>query len=115
MALSFYMDVHIPRSIATGLLLRKVDVITAQQDNTTTLPDPALLDRTTALGRVLFTFDDDFLVEAAKRQTEGIPFSGIVYAHPSRISIGKCIEELTLIGLVGEKEDLINRVEFLML
>lgn len=115
MAISFYMDVHIPRAITAGLLLRKVDVITAQQDNTATLLDADLLDRATALERIVFTYDDDFLVEASMRQTKGIPFAGIVYTHPSRISIGQCIEELTLIAHVGEKKDLINHVQFLPL
>jgi hypothetical protein len=31
---------------------------------------------------VLFTFDEDFLGEAARRQQERQTFAGIVYAHP---------------------------------
>lgn len=45
MALGLYMDVHVPRAIAAGLKLRGIDVITAQEDEAATLPDPELLDR----------------------------------------------------------------------
>jgi hypothetical protein len=51
------MDVHVPAAITRGLLLRGVDVLTAQVDGTTALEDPALLDWATALGCVLFRQD----------------------------------------------------------
>jgi hypothetical protein len=54
-----------------GLRRREIDVITAQEDNAATLTDSQLLDRATALNRPLYTQDDDLLVEAHKRQTEG--------------------------------------------
>ena len=59
------MDHHVPRAITTGLRLRGVDVLTAYEDGASELPDPALLDRASELGRVLFTQDDDLLAEAA--------------------------------------------------
>jgi hypothetical protein len=55
------------------------------------------------------------LVEAAKRQQNGISFSGVIYAHPLHISIGTCIHNLELIAKAGELDDLANRVEFLPL
>lgn len=61
------MDAHIPKAITNGLRLRGIDVLTAQEDNADKLSDPELLERATALNRVLFTFDDDLLAEAAKR------------------------------------------------
>jgi len=79
MAVALYMDAHIPRAITLGLRMRTVDVLTAQEDGAGTLPDPALLERATQLGRVLFTFDDDLLLEAVKRQAETKPFSGVIY------------------------------------
>ena len=68
MAVALYMDAHIPRSITLGLRLRGLDVVTAQEDKAATSPDPELLDRATALDRILFSFDDDLLAEAARRQ-----------------------------------------------
>ena len=70
MAISLYMDVHIPRAITEGLRLREVDVLTAQEDNSATLPDPELLDRATSLNRILFSSDIDLLIESDLRQRE---------------------------------------------
>ena len=63
MSVALYMDVHVPNAITRALVLRSVDVLTAQLDGTTELEDPDLLDRTTELGRALFTQDEDLLVE----------------------------------------------------
>lgn len=88
MAIGLYMDVHIPRAITNGLRLRGVDVLTAQDDNTITLKDSALLDRATELGRLLYSQDDDLLVEARSRLTKNIKFSGVVYSHQLKSLIG---------------------------
>jgi predicted nuclease of predicted toxin-antitoxin system len=68
MPLKLYMDHHVPRAITTGLRLRHVDVLTAYEDQTHDIDDVSLLDRATLLGRVLFTQDDDLLIEATRRQ-----------------------------------------------
>ncbi|HWP92034.1 MAG TPA: DUF5615 family PIN-like protein [Thermodesulfobacteriota bacterium] len=115
MAIAIYMDVHIPRAITVGLRLRGVDVLTAQEDNSANLSDPELLERATASKRVLFTFDDDLLIEARKRQLVGNPFTGLIYAHPSRVSIGTCIRDIEIIAKAAELDDIANRVEFLPL
>jgi hypothetical protein len=113
MAIALYMDEHIPKAITDGLRVRGIDVITAQEDGSNNLSDSVLLDRATTIQRVLFVFDDDLLSEATKRQREGIPFAGVIYAHPLRISIGTCIHDLEMIAKAGVPEDLINRVMFL--
>lgn len=115
MTIALYMDAHIPRAIPVGLRLREVDVLTAQEDNAAQLSDPALLDRATALRRPLFTFDDDLLVEAARRQREGETFAGVVFAHPSDVSIGTCVRDLELLAKAGTPEDVANRVTYLPL
>ncbi len=53
MSVALYMDVHVQYPVTSALLARGVDVLTAQWDDTTRLPDPELLDRTSALGRML--------------------------------------------------------------
>jgi len=114
-AIKLYMDHHVPRAITVGLRLRGVDVIIPLEDGTSRMDDPELLDRAGELGRILFTQDDDFLVEATKRQRSGIPFVGIVYGHQLRVSIGSCIEDLETIAKAGEPENLFNIVQFLPL
>jgi hypothetical protein len=115
MAISLYMDHHVPSAITNGLRLRGVDVLTAFEDSTHRLEDPALLDRATDLGRVLFTRDDDFLKEAAYRQQQGIPFGGVIYAHQLYVSIGVCVADLEMIAKAGDPDDLHNQVQHLPL
>jgi len=106
MSVGLYMDEHVPRAITEGLRLRGVDVLTAQEDNRRRASDSELLDRATELGRILQ--DSDLLREAARRQRAGEFFTGVVYAHPLKVTIGECIEGLTLLATVGEPEDFAN-------
>lgn len=115
MSVRLYMDVHVRRAVTNGLRLHDVDVVTAQEDGTATLSDSELLDRATELSRVLFTQDDDLLVEAHTRQVNGDHFAGVVFAHQLNITVGRCIEDLELIATLGEPDDFANRVEFLPL
>ena len=115
MPIRFYMDTYIPRAITLGLRVRGVDVLTAQEDNAATLPDPQLLDRATQLSRALFTYDQDFFKEASERQKRKEHFAGLVYARPLRISIGKTIENLEIIAKAGEPQDIDNMITFLPL
>ena len=109
------MDVHVPRAITDGLRLRGVDVLTAQDDGAARLPDSELLDRASALGRVLFTRDGGLLREAASRQRAKRSFSGVVFAHQLHVTIGQCVRDLETIARFGEPEDFRDRVEYLPL
>ena len=115
MTVLLYMDVHVRDEITQGLRRRDVDVLTAQQDGTTGLADPALLDRATVLGRVLFSQDEDLLAEAAARQRSGRHFAGVVSAHQLNITIGQCVDELELVAKVFEPDEMANRVVYLPL
>ncbi|HEY7183167.1 MAG TPA: DUF5615 family PIN-like protein [Blastocatellia bacterium] len=66
MSVPQYFDVHVPYAITFGLRLRDVDVLTSQEDGTREVDDDVLLDRASALGRVLFSQDKDLLREAQK-------------------------------------------------
>jgi predicted nuclease of predicted toxin-antitoxin system len=109
------MDVHVRRAVTDGLRLRKVDVLTAQDDGAGKFDDPELLDRATELDRVLFTQDDDLLREAKRRQQSGEPFSGVIYAHQLNITVGQCIADLELIAKATEPEELIDCTVYLPL
>ena len=109
------MDVHVRRPVTTGLRVREVDVLTAQEDGTTRWDDPDLLDRAKELERVLFTQDDDLLNEAALRQRSGKAFAGVIYAHQQNITVRRSIEDLELLAKACEPEELANRVVFLPL
>ena len=115
MSLAFYFDEHAPLAVVQGLRLRGVDVVTVQEDNRRGAPDHLLLDRATELSRALFSQDRDLLAEAHRRQEAGILFSGVIYAHQLRVTIGLCVSDLWLIAESMEPQDLANRVEFLPL
>lgn len=115
MTLAFYMDVNIPRAISDGLRARDVDVLTAQEDGAGRMADKDLLDRASALNRIVFTHDQDFLREAEQRQSKGIPFAGVIFVRQERVSIGECVSDLELAATVGQSAELANRVEFLPL
>jgi hypothetical protein len=89
--------------------------LTAQEDNCRNTSDAVLLDRATELGRVMFSQDEDLLIEAQRRQTEGLPFAGVIYVHQMRVTIGHCVRDLELIAQAADPEDLANRVEYLPL
>lgn len=115
MSLKLYMDHNVRREITDGLRRRGIDVLTAFEDGTDRLSDPELLDRATALGRVLFSRDDDLIREATRRQQCGEFFAGVIYAHQLRVSIGQCVKELELIAQLEGPEDYENRLQRLPL
>lgn len=109
------MDHHVPKAITNGLRLRGVDVITSFEDGTDQLDDSLLLQRAHELKRALFTQDDDLLEEAAKCQREGKPFSGVIYGHQLRVTIGICVQDLEIISKNADYKDLENQVVYLPL
>ena len=115
MSIPLYMDVHVPAPVTRALRLRRVDVITAQQDGCGMLDDPLLLDRATALHRALVTQDEDLLIEATHRMRQGISFSGVIYACQSGITMGRFIADLELISLAADMEYIRDRIEWLPL
>jgi hypothetical protein len=90
-------------------------VLTAAEDGAERFADPDLLERAATLGRVLFSQDDDLLVEAAHRQAAGLPFCGLIYAHQLQVSIGECVRDLELIAKVSDVAELRSRVLYLPL
>src|SRR5712692_2532603 len=107
------MDVHVPRAVTTALRLRAIDVLTAQEDGTAELDDGPLLRRATELGRILVSQDEDLLREGARRLKEGTDFSGIVYAHQLRVTIGQMVQDLELIARATSREEWRGRIEYL--
>jgi len=109
------MDVHVRRAVTVALRLRNVDVLTAQEDHSAELDDARLMDRATELGRVLVSQDEDLLREGAQRVSEHQGFSGLVYAHQLRITIGQMVEDLELIARATSADEWWSRIEYLPL
>jgi Domain of unknown function (DUF5615) len=113
MTIALYMDVHIPQSITIQLRRRNIDVLTAQEDNTLELPDDQLLERSTTVGRVLFTQDIRFRALAENWQREGKPFGGLIFGHQLGGTIGQFVKDLEFIAQASEPEDWENMVEYI--
>ena len=109
------MDVHVKAAVSAGLWRRGVDVATAQEDGGTHLEDVALLDRATALQRVLFSQDDDLLAIARDRQATGMFFAGLIYGHQLDATVGKYVLDLEVVCQVLDPEEMANRIEYLPL
>jgi predicted nuclease of predicted toxin-antitoxin system len=107
---TLYMDEHVHGALVVELRSRGVDVVTAHEDGCVGSDDPVLLDRANALGRLLVTYDADFLREAARRSAAGKSFTGIIYANPNTITIGELLKDLETICKAATAEELANAV-----
>ena len=115
MSVRFYFDVHVLGAAYEQLHARGIDVLRAQDDNHEEAADSELLDQATELGRVIVTFDQDFLAEAYSRQHSRSEFAGVIFGHEYHVSIGQMVEDLTLIAECMEQHELENHVLFLPL
>ena len=106
------MDVHVHGAITDGLRSRGVDVLTARDDGTIRWEDSDLLDRATALSRVLFTNDRDLFRIVAARQQLGISFAGVIYA-PQTAPLGRVLRDLELCALACGADDFANGLTYL--
>jgi hypothetical protein len=115
MSLAYFMDVHVPFQITRALRKQGIDVLTAQDDDAAKLSDSNLVDRATALSRVMVSHDEDMLREAQQRQRSGHEFSGVVYGPQKSLSIGQVIRDLLMISEVMDPDEMMNRVEHIPL
>ena len=115
MAITLYMDVHVPSRVTEGLRRRDVDVITSQEDGTATWPDEQLFIRAKELQRVLMSQDEDLLRIATEHQLRGESFPGVIYAHQLAIGIGDLVRDLELVAKCCEPVDLANQAVYLPL
>jgi hypothetical protein len=113
--LQLYMDVHVNAAITAGVRRRGIEALTAQEDGSRCFEDALLLDRATALQRVLFSQDEDLLAIARERQISGVFFAGLIYGHQLAATIGKYVLDLELLCKVLDPEDMANRIEYLPL
>ncbi len=112
---TYFFDVHIPITVKNQLEKRGVGVLTAQLDQSATLPDHELLFRATQLGRCMVTSDIRFRALAEAWQQTQRPFAGLVYAHPMHVTIGQMVLDLELIAKAIGADEFQNQVVYLPL
>jgi Domain of unknown function (DUF5615) len=115
MAVSLYLDVHVPQAIAEQLRRRGVDVVTAIEDGCALLPDDQLLERARTLRRVIFTQDIRFKALAEDRQRQGRRFAGLLFGHQLRATLGRYVMDLELVAKASEAEEWHDQVVHLPL
>ena len=115
MPVRLYMDVHVPEAITDQLRRRGIDVLTAVEDSADRLPDDELLQRASALGRLMFTQDIRFMALAEQWQKEGREFAGLLFGHQLRSTIGQFVQDIELIAAASEPAEWLNAVERLPL
>lgn len=115
MPLAVYMDVHVPAAITAGLRLRGIDVLTSQEDGTDQWTDDRLVEQANALGRVLFSQDDDMLSIASGWQQQGKDFRGVIYAHQLSAGIGELVRDLELVLCCCTEDEIADQVIYLPL
>jgi hypothetical protein len=105
----FYADQHYPAPVTNGLIRRAIDVLTVQGANQFGASDPDQLAFATGLGRVLLTFDSDFL---AIHQS-GVSHAGIVWCPATKYSIGELVRMPVLLHAVVTPDEMANHLEYL--
>ena len=113
MSLTYYFDQHVQGPIPAGLRRLGTDVLTSEDDGMKRAEDDELLERATALGRILVTNDEDFTVIARRWQATGRPIAGIVYMTRQQIPYRQAIEDRQLIAESYTPEEMANRVEYI--
>jgi hypothetical protein len=108
-SIRFYFDQHMQGAIVHGLRQRGVDVLTAHDSGRCGRPDSDQLAFATAEGRVMVTFDTDYL---ALHQA-GTPHGGIAWCPATKHSIGGLIRLLLLLHGVMDPDAMLNHVEHL--
>jgi predicted nuclease of predicted toxin-antitoxin system len=107
------MDAHLKGAVSRGLALKGVDVLTAQDDGNDSLEDGLLRLRATELNRILVTQDEDFIGIAKRLTEERIPFTGVIYLHQNRLSIGELIHQLEVVAGASDMAEWSSRLLYL--
>ena len=102
---SFYLDEMLSPRIVEQLRRRDIDAIRGPLG----ADDSVHLARATEVGRVVCTFDDDFL----KLAVPGVGHAGIIKGVKGRHSIGDWVRYLRLVHAVYDVDEMLNEVFFL--
>lgn len=108
-AIRLYFDESVEVAVTEQLRRRGIDVVNVRGLGLLGDTDINHLKRATEMGRVLCTYDQDFLRIAA----EGTEHGGIIFAFQDRTSVGDWVNGMELVCKVYSPEDMKNQVEYL--
>jgi predicted nuclease of predicted toxin-antitoxin system len=107
--LRFYFDESVELAVSVQLAAGGLDVVSAYSIGKLGDADPTHLERATALGRVLCTYDNDFL----RLARAGAQHAGIIFAQQEKASIGGWVRELHALHARLSAEDAAGQIIFL--
>ena len=105
----FFLDQHQSNALAAGLRAPGIDVLTAHEAGRCGLPDADQLAFATAEGRVIVTFDTDFLT----LHGAGVSHARIAWCPATKYPVGQLIDTLVLVHGVLTADEMVNNVEYL--
>ncbi len=108
-AIRLYFDEGVQVAVAQQMRSRGIDAVTVRDLGLLGDTDINHLLRASAMGRVLCTFDHDFL----RLHAEGIPHAGIIIAQHFSTTIGDWVRGLEVICGVLSAEEMIDHIEYL--
>jgi len=109
MALPLLCDEHIPYPVIEGLRRRGLDVLVVQEIGLSSAEDVTVMDKAREEGRIIYTWDADFL----RLHQAGHQHAGIFYHYPLAYSVGEAIRRVALACEVLSAEEMKDRIEFL--
>lgn len=107
--LRFYLDENVPVQIAHQLQARGIDAVTVRDLGLLGTTDEDHLENATSLGRVLCTYDADFIGLASS----GLGHAGIVFGQQDAHYVGAWVRWLTMMHAVYTAEEMRDRIEYL--
>lgn len=104
----FVTDEHVSPSVAAALRREGLDIVTFQEAGRRGLTDATQLAWALAEGRVVVTFDDDYLALAA-----GGEHAGIAFCHERKYTVSGVIEAIRRVWRAESAETMRSAVKFL--
>ena len=108
-AIKFYLDENVLGGTAAGLRARGIDAVSVQEAGRCGFLDPDQLVFATVEGRVIVTFDQDYLVLHAS----GVPHTGIAYCQADAYSVGQLIYQLEIVHGAMTPAEMVDHLEYL--
>jgi hypothetical protein len=105
----FYFDESVELAVSQQLAAGGFDVVSAHGLKTLGDDDRSHLQRATEMGRVLCTYDTDFLVLAA----QNFKHAGVIFAPQQKMTIGGWIREIRALSNRVSAEEAAGQIIYL--